>query len=102
MFGINPVATPLAASPALTLNIGSIISNPLAYRTVVGHLQHLSLTRPNIAYKVSKLSQFIHQPAIEHWGVVKRLLRYLSGTLDHGIVLYRHSPLMLHAFSNAD
>ena len=35
-------------------------------------------------------------------GVVKRLLRYLSGTLDHGIVLYRHSPLMLHAFFDFD
>ena len=102
MFGINPVATPLATSPALTLNIGSIISDPLEYHTVVGHLQYLSLTLPNIAYTVSKLSQIMHQLAIEHWGVFKWLLRYLSGTLDHGIVLYRHSPLMLHAFSDAD
>ena len=44
----------------------------------------------------------MHQPTIEHWGDVKRLLRYLSGTFYHGIVLYRHSPLMLHAFFDGD
>ena len=44
----------------------------------------------------------MHQPTIEHWGAVKRLLRYLSGTLDHNTILYRHSPLVLHAFSDVD
>ena len=66
MFGINPFATPLATSYALTLNIGSIIFDPSKYRIMVVHLQYLSLTCLNIAYMVIKLSQFMHQPAIEH------------------------------------
>ena len=59
---------------------------------------------PHFVCKLHKVvfSQFMHQPTIEHWGVVKRLLRYLSGTLDHVIIHYCHSPLMIHAFSDAD
>ena len=44
----------------------------------------------------------MHQLTTKHWGVVKQLLPYLSGTLDRGIVLYHHSPLVLHAFSDAN
>ena len=44
----------------------------------------------------------MHQLTTKHWGAVKQLLSYLSGTLDHGIVLYHHSPLVLHAFSDAN
>ena len=44
----------------------------------------------------------MHKPTTEHWVAVKRLLRYLCGTLDHGITLCRKSSLALHAFSDAD
>ncbi|KAE8733511.1 Nucleotide-sugar transporter family protein isoform 1 [Hibiscus syriacus] len=65
-------------------------------------LQYLSLTRPDIAYVVNKLSQYMHRPTTEHWNAVKRLLRYLCGTIDHGIMLHCQSPLALHAYSDAD
>ncbi|RVW94165.1 Retrovirus-related Pol polyprotein from transposon RE1 [Vitis vinifera] len=98
----KPAPTPLATSPILTLQSGTPLSDPTEYRTVVGSLQYLSLTRPDIAYTVNKLSQFMHQPTSDHWNAVKRLLRYLCGTLDHGITLRRTSPLALHAFSDSD
>nr|CAN73909.1 hypothetical protein VITISV_029162 [Vitis vinifera] len=63
---------------------------------------NLSLTRPDIAYTVNKLCQFMHQPTSDHWNAVKRLLRYLCGTLDHSITLRRTSPLAFHAFSDSD
>ncbi|RVW90721.1 Retrovirus-related Pol polyprotein from transposon RE2 [Vitis vinifera] len=44
----------------------------------------------------------MHQPISDHWNAVKRLLRYLCGTLDHDITLRRTSPLALHAFSDSD
>ncbi|RVW92226.1 Retrovirus-related Pol polyprotein from transposon RE1 [Vitis vinifera] len=98
----KPAPTPLATSPILTLQSGTPLSDPTEYRIVVGSLQYLSLTRPDIAYTVNKLSQFMHQPTSDHWNAVKRLLRYLCGTLDHSITLCRTSPLALHAFSNSD
>ena len=102
MTGAKLVATSLATSHTLTLNVGSILYDPSEYHTMVGRLQYLSLTCLDVAYTVNKLSQFMHKPTIKHWGVVKQLLRYLNATLDHDIVLYRHSPLMLHAFFDAD
>ena len=101
MIDAKPANTPMATSP-LTLLTGTILSDPAEYRTTVGSLQYLSLTRPDIAYTVNKLSQFMHKPTTEHWTAVKRLLRYLCGTLHHGITLRRPSSLALHAFSDAD
>lgn len=83
----KPAPTPLATSPTLTLQSGTPLSDPTEYRTIVGSLQYLSLTRPDITYTVNKLSQFMHQPTSDHWNAVKRLLRYLCGTLEHSITL---------------
>lgn len=44
----------------------------------------------------------MHRPSTEHWVLVKRLLCYLCGTLDDGVLLYRNSPLSLRAFSDVD
>ena len=44
----------------------------------------------------------MHQPTTDHWHAVKRLLRYLCGTLDHGIFLRHNSPPTLHAYSDAN
>ncbi|KAL6330019.1 hypothetical protein AAG906_039934 [Vitis piasezkii] len=75
--------------------------DPTEYQAVVGSLD-ISPHSADIAYTVNKLSQFMHQPTSDHWNAVKRLLRYLYGTLDHGITLRRTSPLALHAFSDSD
>ena len=42
-------------------------------------------TRPDIAYVVSRLSRYTHNPSIEHWDAISRLLRYLKGTFDYGL-----------------
>ena len=98
----KPVLTPLHTSPPITLHTGSLLSDPSEYRAIVGSLQYLLLTRPDIAFAVNKLSQFMHKPTSYQWLLVKRLLRYLCGSVNEGILLYRDSPQSLHAFSNAD
>jgi hypothetical protein len=96
----KPVSTPLQSGTNLSLYSGDALSDPTEFRSVVGSLQYLLLTRLDIAYAVNKLSQFMHQPTTEHWIHVKRLLRYLCGTPDHGLQLYNASPPSLHAFSD--
>lgn len=44
----------------------------------------------------------MHHPTLDHWNAVKRVLRYLSGTLSHGIFLKKQTAPLLHAFSDAD
>lgn len=69
---------------------------------MVGSLQYLSFTRPGISFSVNQLSQFMHQPTEIHWQASKRVLRYLAGTVSHGIHMRVGSPLTLHAFTDAD
>ncbi|KAL1197978.1 Retrovirus-related Pol polyprotein from transposon RE2 [Cardamine amara subsp. amara] len=98
----KPVSTPLCASTPLNLQGGSALDNPIEYRTLVGSLQYLALTRPDVSFSVTKLSQFMHQPTYDHWSAAKRVLRYLAGTANKGIFLRRDNKLNLHAFSDAD
>lgn len=69
---------------------------------MVGGLKYPTITRPDIAYAVYKVSQFMHAPTSTHWTAVKRILRYLKGTLTHGLQLCTSSTLSLQAFSDAD
>ncbi|MCI31608.1 retrovirus-related pol polyprotein from transposon TNT 1-94, partial [Trifolium medium] len=53
------------------------------YRSVVGALQYATITRPENSFSVNKACQFLSQPLESHWTAVKRILRYLRGTLHH-------------------
>lgn len=75
------------------------------YRSVVGALQYITLTRPEIAFTVNKLCQFLAVPLESHWLAVKRLLRYLSGTIYHGLHLQAANPdnkLSLRMYCDTD
>ena len=102
MLDATPVSTPMASSRSLQLNSGYALADGREYRTVVGSLQYLHFTRPDVAFAVNKLSQFMHCPTDEHWQAAKRVLRYLSGTRDQGIFLRSNNTLSLHAYSDAD
>lgn len=62
MHDAKPVTTPLPTSPKLTLHGGTLLKDLTEYRSVVGSLQYLAFTRPDISYAVSRLSQFMHRP----------------------------------------
>ena len=102
MADAKPVLTPLpTSSTTISLTLGTPLSDPTPYRAAVGSLQYLSLTHPDISFAVNRMAQFMHQPTSEHWVLVKRILCYLCGTLDKGLLLYRDSPITLHAFSDS-
>lgn len=98
----NPVPTPMAVNTNISISDGMLLQTATEYRQVIGSLQYLSFTRPDVAFCVNKLAQFMHKPTDVHWESVKRLLRYLKGTQTFGLSLRKNSPLVLHAFSDAD
>lgn len=102
MLTAKPVTTPMASSPKLSLFSGTALSDPIEYRRVVGSLQYLAFTRPDLSYVVNRLSQFMHKPTTDHWQPVKRVLRYLVRTAAHGIFLSKNNPMTIHAVSDAD
>lgn len=98
----KPVSTPLATTPRLSLTSGSPLADPREHQQIIGSLQYLAFTRPDIAFGVNKLSQFMHRPTDIHWQAAKRILRYLTGTPSHDIFISTRYPLILHSFSDAD
>jgi len=87
MDGAKEVGTPLPTTGSLIHNDGSPPTNATEYRSVIGALQYLNLTRPNIFFAVNKLSQFMHCFSESHWIATKHLLRYLKGIIFHGLHL---------------
>ncbi|XP_043692990.1 probable inactive purple acid phosphatase 27 [Telopea speciosissima] len=63
---------------------------------------YATLTRPDISFAVNKVCQFMHRPCNDRWAAVKRILRYLKSTIDHGLFLERQPTLQLSAYSDAD
>ncbi|PKU78515.1 Retrovirus-related Pol polyprotein from transposon TNT 1-94 [Dendrobium catenatum] len=93
----NPTCTKAPADPPQD----SLLSNPMMYRRLVGSLQYLTLTRPDIAYSVNLLSQHMHNPSLHDAFLLKRLLRYIKGTLHFGLPISK-SNFTLNSFSDAD
>lgn len=72
------------------------------YRSVVGALQYLTLTRPDISYSVNKVCQYLHAPSTVHWTAVKRILRYLKFTKGLGLQIHKCPSFLVTAYSDAD
>ncbi|XP_068664965.1 uncharacterized mitochondrial protein AtMg00810-like [Aristolochia californica] len=98
----KPVHTPMVVSQQLS-SVGPLFSDPTLYRSLVGALQYLTITRPDIAHAVNSVSQFLHSPTADHFFAVKRILRYVKGTLHYGMSFRPSaSPGTLVAYSDAD
>ncbi|XP_022141787.1 uncharacterized protein LOC111012071 [Momordica charantia] len=93
--------TLMALSSTSSPNDGDLV-DATTYRSIVGSLQYLTLTRPDIVYAVNKVCQHMQTTTINNFRDVKRILRYLKGTLSHGITFHKNSNLNLYAFCDAD
>jgi histone deacetylase 1/2 len=58
--------------------------------------------RPDISFSVNKVFQYLHAPSTVQWTAVKRILRYIKGTLKVGLTFQKSSSRLLSAFSDAD
>ncbi|KAJ0975586.1 hypothetical protein J5N97_017551 [Dioscorea zingiberensis] len=100
MADVKPLPTPAASNSRLCKS-GTPADDARLYRQVVGSLQYATLTRPEIAYAVNRVCQFMHSPTQDHWKAAKRILRYLKGTIEHGLLLRPCSQPQLRAYSDA-
>lgn len=97
----NASPTPMTVTCHLTANDGVPVEDTQLYRSIVGALQYIVITRPKIAFYVNKVYQYMHKPSDHHFKAVKRILRYLQGTLDYGVSFSRSSKLLLEGFYDA-
>ncbi|CAJ2637896.1 unnamed protein product [Trifolium pratense] len=102
MEGAKPSPTPLSATATLQLHDGTPSTDATEYRSILGALQYLNLTRPDLSFSINKLAQFMHKPTTLHLQHLKRILRYLKTTINHGILLQPTTSHNLIAYSDAD
>ncbi|XP_019190136.1 PREDICTED: uncharacterized protein LOC109184576 [Ipomoea nil] len=102
LLGAKPVSVPIKQNHKLGLASGPIFSNPAAYWGLVGRLIYLAVTRPDLAYSVHVLSQSMQEPHDKHWEAALRVVRYLKGTPDQGILLRADTDLTLQGWCDSD
>ena len=100
----KPVSTPVNVGSKLTKATDDDDSvDQQKYQSAIGSLMYLSVsTRPDISYTVSCLARFSAKPTREHWTALKRLLRYLKGTLKHGILYTKDGSDTCTGYTDAD
>lgn len=97
----NDSPTPMTTTYRLTTAEGPFVTDATLFRSIVGALQHVVITRPDIVFLVSRVCHFMHKPSELHFKAVKRILRYLQGTLDYGVKFTKSPKLLLEGFSDA-
>lgn len=104
MASCKSVSTPMTVGAKLHSAGGTLLgqNDATRYRSIVGALQYLTLTRPDISFAVNKVCQFLHAPTDEHWAAVKRILRYIKSCTKLGIKIAKTNSLLVSAFSDAD
>ncbi|XP_028097041.1 uncharacterized protein LOC114296914 [Camellia sinensis] len=101
MLGYRPADSPIEVNHHLCSGVGDLVEKE-RYQRLVGRLIYLSHTRPDIAYAVGIMSQFMHEPRAPHLDAVYRILRYLKSAPGKGILFSNHGHLRLEAFTDAD
>ena len=99
---MTPVVTPLDCTQKLSAEDGEPFADPSLYRQIVGKLNFLTNTRPDLAFTVQHLSQFMQQPRVPHFKALVHVLRYLKHTPDLGILLNNHADVSLTAYCDSD
>ncbi|KAJ9545538.1 hypothetical protein OSB04_025245 [Centaurea solstitialis] len=102
MSSCKPCTTPVDLNAKLSATDGPLFHDPTLYRSLAGALQYLTFTRPDISYAVQQVCLFMHEPHEPHFAFLKRIIRYLQGTLSYGIRIVRSTTISLVAYCDAD
>ncbi|GKV35120.1 hypothetical protein SLEP1_g43434 [Rubroshorea leprosula] len=96
------VNTPMVPYEKLRSDDGAAKIDVGVYRSLIGRLLYLSATRPDIMHSVSLLSRFMHSPSEIHFKAAKRILRYVKGTTNFGVLYKRSTNVKLIGFTDSD
>jgi hypothetical protein len=102
MLASKPVSSPMATTASLAAFEVTSFDDPTLYISIMGALQYLCITRPDISFTANKLSQFMKKPIVIHWQSVKHLLCYIKQTIHFGLQFHKSSSTLLQAFTDAD
>ena len=102
MLACKPVDTPMEMNYKLGQAENQTPADKGCYQRLVGKLIYLSHTRPDIAYAVSVVSQFMHSPGEEHMEAVYRILRYLNSAPGRGLLFSKMEDKNIKGYIDSD
>lgn len=102
MLHCKPACTSLPMNTHFTTTDGTPHPDPTLYRNIIGKINFLINTRPDLSYAAQTLSQFMQNPTTVHMAAVQHILRYIKGSLGQGILLRGSDQLTIHAYSDSD
>ena len=98
MMDSKPLPTPMEVNEKLTTNEHGKKVDGTIYRQLVGSLIYATITRPDLSFSITVLSQYMADPKESHLKAAKRVLRYLKGTFNYGIEYVSACDLTLHGY----
>jgi hypothetical protein len=102
MSDCKPCSTPVNTHAKVTAMTSTTVNDPTQYHSLVGALQNLTFTWPDISYVVQQVCLHMHDPWEVHLSAVKRIPCYLRGTLSHGLLLRPSTISALLVYTDAD
>lgn len=97
-----PLLTPVECGIKLSKNDEGKTIDSMQFKSLVGSLRYLTCARPDIVYSVDLISQFMHEPKLNHWKAAKRIQHYIKGTLIHGLLYSFSNEFPLVDYSDSD
>ncbi|RVX09440.1 Retrovirus-related Pol polyprotein from transposon RE2 [Vitis vinifera] len=102
MLNCKPVGTPMDPNVKLIPGQGEPLGDPRRYRRLVDKLNYLTITRPDIFFLVSVVSQFLQSPCDSHWNAVIRILRYIKSTSGQGVLYENRGHTQVVGYADVD
>ncbi|KAL3746544.1 hypothetical protein ACJRO7_015497 [Eucalyptus globulus] len=102
MADCKPISTPLPLRSISMADTTNQLTDPVEYRSLVGGLQYLTITRPDLAFATNLLCQKMQHPTVADFHQLKRVLQYVKCTIHLGIYLHSQSSVNLYGFSDVD
>ncbi|XP_019099623.1 PREDICTED: uncharacterized protein LOC109132465 [Camelina sativa] len=97
-----PAATPLPVDLQKVKGQDKTFDQPTLFRSLAGKLQYLTLTRTDIQFVVNLICQRMHMPTVADFSLLKRIIRYIKGTVHYGVDFSKNADFTLRAYSDND
>ena len=102
MLNSNLVSTPVECGVKLSKHDDEEKVNPTFFKSLVGSLKYLTCTRPNILFGIVLVNRYMETPTMTRLKAAKRIVRYLKGTLDYGLLYSPSKDFKLVGYSDSD
>lgn len=100
--GSKNCVTPLPLNFKFSIDSDSTLHDPSVYRSMIGKLNYMTNTEPDISFVVQVLSQFMQKPNKSHYLGLLHILRYVKGTSHYGLIFQPGNNISLHVFVDCD